>query len=384
MGKEKGLTSIGNGRKMLIRLWGALPYIVLGLLLLIIIVLAGTCSAKKDRLDAEKNGGEANERPPVNIVALKLSPSSIRDSINLPGIVEPWVKLNIMAEVSGKVIQKAVEEGQRVTKGDILAVIDNRDYVNAYNSGKAVYETAQASFNRFSKLYDEQLATKSQLDTARASMENARSVMDNAALNVERCQIRAPFTGIVNNIFFEMGLYMNVADPVAEMLQIDRVKVNVGIPESDVEAVRKIKNFDIRIDALSGKTFRGIMHFLSSTADSSARLYSLKLAVENPGREILPDMFARIEIVKREVSDGIVIPLYAVITRNGGHYAYVVNDGRAHIRKVEIGLQEDWHVEITKGLSPDERVIVIGQRSVEDEQKVNVIRDIESLEELTK
>jgi len=382
MDNEKRLTSIGNDRKRLKQVWGALPYIVLGLLLLMIVILFGTCNAKKARLEAEQNGGQTNGRPPVNVVVLELSPSTIRDSINLPGVVEPWVKLNVMAEVSGKVIKKNVEEGQRVKKGDILAVIDNRDYVNAYNSGKAAYETAQASFNRFSKLYDEQLATKSQLDTASSAMESGKSAMDNAALNVERCQIRAPFTGIVNNIFFESGLYLNVADPVAEMLQMDRVKVNVGIPESDVEAIRRVDSFDILIDALNSKVFKGTRNFLSSTADSTARLYSLKLAVENPDHEILPDMFARVEILKREVHDGIVIPLYAVITRNDGHYAYVVNDELAHVRQIDIGMQEEWQVEVTKGLSPGDRVIVIGQRNIEDEQSVNIVREVKSVEEL--
>jgi len=143
-----------------------------------------------------------------------------------------------------------------------------------------------------------------------------------------------------------------------------------------------VDSFDILIDALNSKVFKGTRNFLSSTADSTARLYSLKLAVENPDHEILPDMFARVEILKREVHDGIVIPLYAVITRNDGHYAYVVNDELAHVRQIDIGMQEEWQVEVTKGLSPGDRVIVIGQRNIEDEQSVNIVREVKSVEEL--
>lgn len=365
----------------IVRLWGLLPYIVAALMLVMILMLGTTCLEKKDRLEAASRE-EGGDEELINVVTLTLKPTTIRDRINLPAVVEPWLKLVIMAEVRGRVVDKVVEEGTQVKKGDLIAVIDSRDYVNGYNSAKALYETAKASYDRYSELYKAELATRSQIETARANMENAKASMDIAQMSVERCRIKAPFTGILNNVYFEKDQYINTGDRIAELLQIDRVKVNVGIPESDVRAIRNLDSFSISFDALDGKTVEGKKVYLSKTTETGARLYSLKLAVDNPDRDILPDMFARVEIVKRETPNGIVVPLYAVITLNEENKINVVKDDVVSMRPVELGLQESWQVEVTKGLSPGEQVIVVGHRTVEDGQTVKVIRTLDNMEEL--
>ena len=175
---------------------------------------------------------------------------------------------------------------------------------------------------------------------------------------------------------------LGVAIPVAEILQLKRIKVRVGIPESDVDAVRRIMAFSVKIDALDGKTFPAKKHFLSRTADPMARLYNLDLVIDNVQGEILPDMFARVEIVKKEVLDGISIPLFSVISRNDAHLVYVVNSDRAHQRKVSLGVLDGWRVEVKQGLDPSDQVIVVGHRSVNDGDKVNVVRVTENPEDI--
>lgn len=367
---------------MIVRLWGRLPYLVVVLMLVMIVLLGVTCSEKKNRLEAAGSKGTKSQEL-VNVVALELKPTTIRDRINLPAVVEPWLELSIMAEVRGKVVEKAVEEGARVKKGDLIAVIDERDYVNTYNSANALYETAKASYDRYSELYKAELATRSQIDTAKANMENAKASMDIAELSVQRCRIYATFTGILNNVYFEKDQYINPGDKLAELIEIDQVKVNVGIPESDVGAIRKIDAFDISFDALDGKTVKGKKVYLSKTTETTARLYSLKLAVDNPDQDILPDMFARVEIVKREIPNGIAVPVYSVINQNDANFVYVVGaDDVVTRRSIEMGLQESWQVEVTSGLSPGERVVVVGHRDVQDGDTVNVTKSYDSVEAL--
>lgn len=403
-------------KKWLRRIWGALPILFFVVLVLVIVLLSARIKSKIGvqlkkqvaeaasllsdygvtdddllKLVAQKIGEEDLEalmkkademamvrqkRPDMNVVTLELVPSAIRDRINLPGTTEPWVKLKVLAEVHGKVIKEVIEEGDSVKKGDIIAILDSRDYKNAYNSAKASYKTASASLNRLRKLHKERLSPRSQLDDAVALAQNYKSSMDTAALNLERCTIRSPISGVVNHLFIEKGKYLNISDEVVEILQIDRVKIKVGIPESDVDAVRKLEDFDVRIDALNKRIFQAKKLFLSRTADSTARLYNLDLVLDNPAGEILPDMFVRVEIVKKEVQESISVPLYSVISKNNENIVYVVSDGKAYSRVVELGLQEDWRIEITKGLKAGEQLIVVGHRSVNDDQTVNVVRTV--------
>ena len=373
-----------SARKWLRRIWGALPSLFLTALIVVVVMLFGRIQSESKILEEQKKTQMRQKQPDVNVVTLELAPAPIRDRINLPGITQPWVKLDVLTEVSGKVAKKAVEEGNSVRKGDVIAVFDSRDYQNAYNSLKALYQAASATLTRLEKLHEGQLATRSQLDDARAQAENYRASMDTAELNLERCTLRAPISGLINRLYIDNGQFLNHADKVAEILQIGQIKVRVGIPESDVDAVRKLEDFNVKIEALKGKIFSAKKYFLSRTADTEARLYNLDLAVDNAGGEILPDMFARVEIVKKEVPEGLSLPLYSIITRNNETIVYVCKDNKSYSRKIVTGLQEGWRVEITQGLDAGEQVIVVGQRSVNDDQTVNVVRRLKSIEELVK
>ena len=150
-----------------------------------------------------------------------------------------------------------------------------------------------------------------------------------------------------------------------------------------MDATRKLTDFNLTIDALGGKTFSAKKHYLSNTTENAARLYNLKLRLENPDRQILPDMFARVEIVKQEIPDGISVPLYTVITRNNEKIVYVVEDGKAQMRKVELGFLDGWRSQVKAGLSAGDRVIVIGHRNVNDGQKVKIVRQVKDPKELT-
>ena len=457
--KQKSNPPLTRGKKLLMRLWGALPIL---LLLGAVLVLGQMVNTKKDRLEAVKKGLNTLEsmqlaadkidtvtsilktsadqktaaerlqaelslsadqvktilhmplselvkdqqekldrqvadikqqmaenkldirmdRPDVNVVALALAPETIRDRINLPGVVEPWIKFDVIAEVRGEVIEKRMEKGTPVKKGDIIAVLDKSDYEIALQAAKAAYDTALASKNRVEKLYAQQLAPRAQLDDITAQVERFRAEMDTARLNLDRCTIKSPITGTLNQLYIEKGQYINVTDPIAEVIQMDRVKVSVGIPESDVSAVRKVQDYMVRLDALSDKAFPAEKYFLSIASDPQARLYKLELEIDNTEHEILPDMFARVDIVKNEIADALSIPLYSIISLNDQQTVYVVNDSTAHARKIQTGIQEGWRIQVTDGLQPGDRVVVVGHRRVSDGQPVNLIRTVSDMKEI--
>lgn len=371
-----------SDKKLLRRIWGTLPSLFLLFLITLIVMLFARIKSEQDILAAEKQAQMKKEEPAINVVTMKLVPLSIKDSINFPGTIEPWIRLDVVSEVKATVSEKLVEEGQSVKKGQVIVRLDSREYENQYNSAKASYETAQASLNRFEKLFKRNSTTKSQLDNAISQVENYKSAMDNAALNVARCKIKSPLDGIVNRVYIENGQYLRAADKVAEIIQIDPVKVIVGIPESDVDATRKLTDFNLTIDALGGRKFHATKHYLSKTTENAARLYNLKLRLDNPDRIILPDMFARVEIVKQNIPDGISVPLYSVINRNDEKIVYVVNDGKAQMRKVELGFLDGWRSQVKTGLTAGDQVIVVGHRNVNDGQKVQIVRQVDDPKEL--
>ncbi|MBF0227056.1 MAG: efflux RND transporter periplasmic adaptor subunit [Desulfobacterales bacterium] len=371
-------------RQWLKTFWGIFPSLLLIALVALIFILSGKVKSKGEALKAEKEANLKKEEQKINVVVADLIPSKIREKINLPGLVQPWVFLNLSSEVNGTVVEKNVNEGDSIKKGDTIILIDSRDYENAYNSAKATFESASASLNRVNELYKSQFSTKSQLDEAVAQVENYKALMDNALLNLERCTVKAPIDGIINRIFVEQGQLLNIAGSIAEILQIDKVKVKVGIPESDVDDVRKINTFNVKIDALGGRIFTAKKHFLSKTAEQMAHLYDLVIFIENPERLILPDMFARVEIIKKEFENSLSVPLYSVIASNDRYIVFVEKDGVAHSVDVELGIQEEGRIQIKKGLNPSDKVIVTGHRNLTDGQNINVVRKEKGSEKIIK
>ena len=233
--QEKKMQQIG--RKTLSRF---LPLLVLLVLILIAVGLGAKVKNEKARLLEEKSNAVLPERPPVNVVEQVLVPGMMRDRMNLPGMVESWEKLEILAEVRGKVEEVLVEEGSHVKQGDVIARLDTGDYENRRDSIKAAYNLALTNLKRLSGLHEQEIIAQSRYDSSKAEVDSLAADLATAELQLERCFIKSSISGIVNQLPAKKGLYLAVGDPVAIVLDIDKVKVTVGIPETDLQIIFNI------------------------------------------------------------------------------------------------------------------------------------------------
>ncbi len=371
------------GRKILRLIWKSIPFAVVLLVIgLIILPLGKKISAEKAELAQKQSNEKAVTKALTNVMTMELVPAMIMEKLSLPGVAKPWVSLEVVSEIRGKVVSKKVTQGRHVNIGDVLAVIDQSDYQNSYDSALASYETALSTQKRLNVLVKKNFVTQSQLDDAVAQVKTSMADLENAKLNLSRCTIVSPMEGIVDRIHIETGSFLSSGDPVALILQIDKLKIEVGIPESDVDAVRKLKTFDMKIDALDGKTYTGVYHYLHKTSDSMARLYNLEIRVDNTDGQILPDMFVRVKIIKKQDPQGLAVPMYSLVNLNKDIGVYVEKDGIVRFRPVRIGFQDGWKTQIPEGLEPGEKVVVVGHRIIEDGERVNVTKTIQDMEEI--
>jgi membrane fusion protein (multidrug efflux system) len=156
----------------------------------------------------------------------------------------------------------------------------------------------------------------------------------------------------------------------------------IGVPESDVTAIRELKNVDLTVQALNDRIITGKKHFLSPSPESAARLYNLELEIDNSGGEVLAGMFVRADIVKKQIDETLAVPFYSVISRNDEQYVFIEEEGVAKKRKVSLGIMEKWMVQITAGLNPGDSLLIEGHRDVEDNQNVKIIKTLTNPPEL--
>ncbi|MBC2706101.1 efflux RND transporter periplasmic adaptor subunit [Desulfobacula sp.] len=365
-------------------IWKSIPFIAVTLIIgLIMLPLGKKISTKKIALAEKQSKEKTATKALTNVITMELIPAMIRERISLPGVAKPWISLKVVSEITGKVITKKITEGRRVNIGDILAVIDKNDYQNSYDSALASHEMALSTEKRLKKLVKKDFVTQSQLDDAVARVKTSRAALENAKLNLSRCTIRSPMRGIADRVYIENGKFLNSGDPVVQILQIDKLKIEVGIPESDVAAVRKLKSFDMTIDALDGKPYTGEYHYLYKTTSSMARLYNLEIKVDNRDGGILPGMFARVKIIKSQDPQGLAVPMYSLVTLNKEVGVYVENEGIVRFRPVNTGFLDGWKTQISEGLEPGEKIVVVGHRIIEDGEQVNVVKTIRDMKEIS-
>jgi len=370
-------------RTFLRLVWHGIPFVILAVVVVFVIVPLGRkIAAEKADLAAQQSRQVRKTDEAVRVITLEMIPEDLKEVISLPGVARPWKSLEVVAEVAGRIMEKKADDGSAVDRGDVLAVIDQRDYRNAYESARASHDTALLNQQRFEALSKKQFITQTQLDDISAQVKTTRAAMETAKLDLERCIIRSPMAGMVDRTHIEEGSFLGVGDPVARILQMDTLKIEVGIPESDVPTVRHLKQFDMTVDALGGKAFTGEYHYLQKTTDSLARLYNLEIRLENPDHEILPDMFVRVAIVKNRDEQGLGVPMYSLITRGGRTGVFVANQDTARFVPVETGFQDGWKIQVVSGLSPGDQVVVVGHRIIEDGESVQVERRVRSMSAL--
>lgn len=370
-------------QKILHNLWGFFPWLLIGIIIVFIASMSTGIQAKKEKLEEQKKAAMKTEAAIANINTLTLTSGNLTDKIDLPAEVEPWEDVWVKAEVPGQVVAVIAKEGQKITEGQIIVQLDDRDLRARMERIKVNLDLARTTHNRMIELARQEVAPASQLDEAQTRLRDLESQEKEAELALKRSHVRAPISCILNKIKAKKGDFLSVGDPVAQIIQMDQIKVKVGVPESDVAEILDLDHAEVIFSALDKRRVTGKKVYLARQPGSLSRLYDLELSIPNPGGDILPGMFARVELIKKVYDKALAVPLFSIITDKSDRYVYVEKDGKAVRKKVEIGILSGLLVHVTSGLETGDRVVVTGQRQINEGQTVIVMKNFTSLEELS-
>ncbi len=357
-------------------IWGLAPWLTVVLFVFIIIFMAFLIAGKREDLAHARRTAIVKASPPVNVITLELENRILEDRLSLPAEVVPFEYLTIKAEVSGQIKKLMAKEGDVVKAGQILMIIDERDYASRLAGIEANLKLAELNYKRILALAAKNMVSEKMLDENEARVNDLKSRRDGARLALDRARVRAPIGGRLNEIMAKEGVFVSPGDEVAGILQFKSVKVRVGVPESDVPAVMGIERAEVIIEAVEKRRTIGKRVFFSRRPKTMSHLYDLELEVPNPDGLILPGMFARVSITKSVFNNAVAIPLYAIIPDGKKQFVYVEIDGTAHKKIVETGVLVNWQAIVKSGLKPGDRVIIVGHRALEEGQAVKVVKNV--------
>lgn len=316
--------------------------------------------------------------------------------------ISPNQVVNIFSRVDGYIAKLHVDKGDFVRANQLLLEIDHTDYQHAVNQAKANLSSAKAkvsqqdaavrnaklTFDRMQSLIKDQFVSQQDLDNAQVNLEAARAAHESlqaqvnqmevalaqAETNLAYSYIRAPFPGYVAERNLDTGSYVTSATAststmsrgIMSLHDINTVRVLIEVVERDIPLVKIGQKAELRAEAYPDQVFEGTVTRIVQTLNRATRTMTVEIDLPNKDRRLKGGMFARVEVTVGTHHQALQIPIDAVSRLENTQYIYVVREGKAQRVDVEIGARNNNLVEILKGLSGDEQVVVSGKDLVQD------------------
>jgi membrane fusion protein, multidrug efflux system len=338
-------------------------------------------------------GGSQGSTPPAaakpRALSVRVAPVAVQDvvyQIKAPGTLEAEELVQITAEVEGAVKDVRFHEGDRVDRGSVLLRIDPERYGLELRRAEANYQRAVADarravsdLSRREQLAEEQLVAAEELNRARQESERleadaqaAKAARDIAAQNAARSAVRPPQAGIINTRTVETGKFVKTGDVLATLVDVSRLRLRFKVSEAESLRARAAQTVQFHISSLGPREFLATIYHVGDLADPATRQVEVMAWVKNPG-ELKPGFFAEVTLASETRRDALVVPESAVQASEKGFVAYAVEDGKARLRPIQIGLRTGTGlVEVRSGVKAGDVVVVEGSDRLTDGLPIQV------------
>lgn len=314
---------------------------------------------------------EVRELHPVKVKVMNVTPATFKSEQEFSGTVEESSGSTLSFPVAGTVQQIRVEAGQRVAKGELIAVLDEATLHNAYEASSAMLTQAEDAYLRMKQLHDAGSLPEIQWVEIQSKLKQAQSAEAISKKNLADGRLYAPFSGVISEKSVEVGHNVMPGLPVVRLVTIDQVKVCVSIPENEISHIKTGQPVNVSVPALDGKTFSGKIVEKGIAAHPLSRSYEVKALVDNQSWELMPGMICTLNIVNEKAGTAIILPTSVIQTDERNRTFVWVNDnGKAQKKVVRTGTLTGNGVVILSGISTGDRVIVEGQQKVSEGMEI--------------
>ncbi len=340
------------------------------------LAMAGCGAVQADSMD-DAPGGEASVRV-INVETSTVTPRKFVEDIRLTSAVMANQDVLVAAEEEGVIREIFLDKGSRVSAGDAIAKIDDKVLSAEVDQARARAELASQTWERRKRLWEEDhVGSEITYLEAKFGQEQAAASLAGLEARLARTVIRAPFAGIFDERHIEVGSMVSPGQSVGRLVDLNPVRVIAGVPEryaADVEVGAQATLF---FDVLGEELFSAPVRYVGSTVDPGNRTFLIEVVLPNPNGVIKPQMVANMSVTRREVADAMVVPQDALVRVEGGYVVFVVSmrneDTVAEVRPVELGPTRRNLVVVEVGIEPGEQLIVVGQKTVSDGDRVHVV-----------
>lgn len=344
-----------------------------GILLAATLALGTTACGEDTQAQNPGPGGRGGPAPATPVETFAAETGTIGRSVTVSGVVEPIRTVGVNSQVPGALLEVAVEEGDAVAEGGVLARIDQRELEAQLAAAEAGFQVAEAAFQRAEQLRERQVITLPEYERDRTSYAAARAQLEQLRTRVGYATVRSPIDGVVLAKAVETGDVVGNQTRLFTIGDVSTLVVRVGVSELDVVDLGVGQTVRVTLDAFPGRTLEGRIRRVFPSADPTTRLVPVEIALEaGAQREVRPGFLARVRF-DLQARSGVMVPTGAIVGAAGAESLFVIEGGRAFRRGVRTGLTSEGSIEIVEGLAPGEIVVVVGNNGLRDGAEVRIM-----------
>ena len=336
---------------------------VLGFKFLMALLVLCSCSEKKS----------SGVKAPTRVQTMVVSPDMVDNGQTYVGIIEEREATAVSFTGMGVVKRMLVNEGQAVSRGQLIAEMDDTQARNVLAGAEAQMTQADDALTRYKMLHDNGSLPEVQWVEIQSKVAQAKSQLEVARKNLADCRLTAPVSGIIGKKLIGAGETALPSQAVVSILDISTVKVKVAVPEAEIGGIKANTSTSIKVEAV-GSSYQGGEIEKGVEADALTHTYDIRIHVPNGDRRLLPGMVACVRFVSKgsQAIGGRMIPVTAVQKQaDGSLFVWTVDQQKAaHRTTVTIGHTEGNYVLVTDGLKMGDRIVTEGYQKLSEGTEV--------------
>jgi membrane fusion protein (multidrug efflux system) len=345
--------------------------IIGGILALVAIITLRLISNKKTLNESKQVVDRSKIPVSVSVIAVEEKP--LNSSFQLPASLDPIEESKIAVTVAGKITRLSIENGSRVSKGQVIGTIDSQLKQLNLEAVELSEAKLKRDYERTKELYEGKAATETNVIDAKYAYDNKRIEADQIRKQIADGNIIAPFSGIISNKSLNVGEFTNVGTVIATVVNIQKLKAVVYVNEKDAYRLQNGQNVSVSTDVYPGQEFKGKISFISPKGDA-AHNYLVEVLIDNNGKNILKaGTYVLVKFRSESTASAIQIPKIALAEGLKNPYVYVVNGNKVASRKIITGREVGEYVEVVSGLKTGEQVVINGQINLTNGSIISIV-----------
>lgn len=358
--------------------------IVLGILIAVCLIISYRIynNIQNDKARAEK----MSRVKTVTVTTGHASRQTLIPTMSFSGSLDPEWQAEVAAKVDGRLEKVYVKEGDPVTKGQVLAVLEQVDTDADLLNARGTYLDAQTNLRkattdlaRYEKLYASGAVSQQVVDDYRFARANAEAKLEAARGNLQSMESKsagtilvAPADGIVAKRYYQEGYYAKAGTAIFAVADISMLKTVIHIPEGQVAGVAVGNEADIKLPAYPNKKIVGKITRIAPVADQPSHTFAAEVSVDN-SQGLLAGVYANVYLTAQPRENVLTVPLHTIVMRDDQQTIFVADeDGTIQRRVLEVGYTDDKYAEIISGITEEDLIVLEGQNKLREGVKIKM------------